>query len=186
MTAIKWAAIGFAAVGGAVYTLEYLQAKKRREDEIVEINFAGQRVKGKRADLFRLHQAQMRVMNISSSLEGARAMTTAEAIHSILESVKEERSRVTVLDSGRYSAGKDAYAFSEPDFRIVLEQAKQVEEPKPFPVPKEGSLREAWENKRYSPDEIAERFVALQESLPPEVLDKVSQRLQKTQPQPAS
>ena len=39
-------------------------------------------------------------------------------------------------------------------------------------------------SKRYSPDEIADKFVALQEALPPEVMDKVNQRLkQNSQPQ---
>jgi hypothetical protein len=185
MTALKWAAIGFAAVGGAVYTAEYLRAKKSREDVIVEINFAGQRVKGKRADLYKLHRAQMNVMNISSSIDGATTSTTAEAVQAIMESVKEERNRVTVLDSGRYNAGKEAYAFSEPDFRIVLESAPLPQEPKAMPAPKEGSLRAAWENKRYTADEIADRFIALEEALPPETLEKVNQQRQKkAQPQP--
>jgi hypothetical protein len=183
MTALKWAAIGFALVGSAVYTAEYYRAKKSREDEIIEINFAGQRVKGKRADLYHLHNAQLRIMNISSSLEGAKAATTADAIQSVVDSVKEHRARVTVLDSGRNNAGRGAYAFSEPDFRIVVETAHETEEPKPFPVPKEGSLREAWAGKHANPDEIAERFIALQEALPPEVMEKVNARLKKGNPQ---
>ena len=184
MTALKWAAIGFAAVGGVVYTGEYFRAKKAREDEIVEINFAGQRVKGKRADLYNLHRAQLRIMNVSSSLEGASASTTADAVQAILDTVKEQRQRVQVLDGGRYDAGKEAYAFSEPDFRLVLDEARLPQEPKPIPAPKEGSLRAAWENKAGSADEIAEKFVALQEALPPEVMAKVNQRLNKNQPQP--
>jgi hypothetical protein len=183
MTALKWAAIGFALVGGVVYTGEYLRAKKSREEEIVEINFAGQRVKGKRADLYNLHQAQLRIMNISSSLEGANASTTSDAVNAILETVKNERAHVKVLDGGRYDAGKEAYAFSEPDFRIVLEQVHIPQEPKPIPPPKEGSLRAAWEGKRASPDELADKFIALQEALPPEVMEKVNQRLAKPKPE---
>lgn len=184
MTALKWAAIGFALAGSAVYTAEYFRAKKSRDDVIVEINFAGQRVKGKRADLYRLHQAQLHVMNITSSLDGATASTTAEAIHSVMDSVAAERSRVEVLDGGRYKAGKAAYAFTEPDFRIVLDEAKLAQEPQPLAQPEQGSLREAWAKKAATPDELAERFIALQEALPPEVMEKVNARLKKMQVQP--
>ncbi|MEZ0224754.1 MAG: hypothetical protein ACAH83_09395 [Alphaproteobacteria bacterium] len=182
ITAIKWAAIGFAALGVAVYTTEYFRAKKSREDEIVEINFAGQRIKGKRADLYRLNRAQLCIMNITTSLQGAEANTAADAIRTIVDTVKDERARVAVLDSGRYGAGKEAYAFTEPDFRLVLDETALPEKHKEEKAAAsafspETSLREAWAATRYNPDVIVDRMVALQESLPPEIMEKVNDRM---------
>lgn len=186
ISALKWAALGFAVVGLGVYTAEYFRAKKSREDEITEINFAGQRVVGKRADLYRLHRAQLRIMNISDSLNSATG-TTAEAIRDILNSVKEERARVKVLDGGRYGAGKGAYAFSEPDFRLVLDEEELPEPPVKPADPAQTttptqiadlSLRTGWDSRRCTADEFVDRLAALQEALPPDIADRLQERLQ--------
>lgn len=188
---LMWAAVGFGAVGIAIYTAEYWRAKKSRSDELIEINFAGQRVKGQRSDLYRLHRAQLKIMNISDSLSSG-TNTTADAIASILDTVKEERKRVKVLEGGRYGASTDAYGFTEPDFRLLFDEsdiaqknepeAKKPEvEPQPLPAVK-GDLQAAWNSKRMTADDFVEQLAALQESLPPEVADKLQQRLKAGKP----
>lgn len=188
---LMWAAVGFGAVGIAIYTAEYWRAKKSRSDELIEINFAGQRVKGQRSDLYRLHRAQLKIMNISDSLSSG-TNTTADAIASILDTVKEERKRVKVLEGGRYGASTDAYGFTEPDFRLLFDEsdiaqknepeAKKPEaEPQPLPAVK-GDLQAAWNSKRMTADDFVEQLAALQESLPPEVADKLQQRLKTGKP----
>lgn len=198
MNTLMWAAIGFGAVGIAVYTGEYFRAKKSREDELMEINFAGQRVKGQRSDLYRLHRAQLKIMNISDSLNSG-TNTTSEAIAAILDTVKEERKRVKVIDGGRYGANTDSYSFTEPDFRLLLDEedfkpaVKQPQQPQQQPEPgvtplpavsndNKPSLREAWNSKRMTADDFVEQLATLQESLPPEVADKLQQRLKAGKP----
>lgn len=191
VSTLKWAAIGFGVVGVAVYTGEYFRAKKSRNDEITEINFAGQKVKGTRADLYRLHMAQLRIMNIQDHL-GASANTAADAICGVLETVKNERARVQVLDGGRYKASEAAYAFTEPDFRLLVDDLPEFEPKKPeandnAPVAEPGainkiSLRDGWDSKRVSADEIVERLAALEEALPPDVQEKLAQRLSRKPP----
>jgi len=189
MNALMWAAVGFGAVGIAVYTGEYFRAKKSRTDELIEINFAGQRVKGQRSDLYRLHRAQLKIMNISDSLSSG-TNTTADAIASILDTVKEERKRVKVLEGGRYGASTDAYGFTEPDFRLLFDE-NDIKKPEPQPQPQvqtpepvlqplpavKGELTTAWNSKRMTADDFVEQLATLQESLPPEVADKLQQRL---------
>lgn len=187
---LMWAAVGFGAVGIAIYTAEYFRAKKSRSDELVEINFAGQRVKGQRSDLYRLHRAQLKIMNISDSLSSG-TNTTAEAIASILDTVKEERKRVKVMEGGRYGASTDAYSFTEPDFRLLFDE-NDIKKPEPQPQPPQpevqplpavkGDLTAAWNSKRMTADDFVEQLATLQESLPPEVADKLQVRLKSGKP----
>ena len=146
VSALKWAAIGFGVVGVGVYTAEYIRAKKSRGDVMKEINFAGQRVEGTRADLYRLHNAQLRIMNISDSLGTSTSMTTAEAIAKVLETVKDERARVKVLDQGRYKASETVYGFTEPDFRLLVDETPEFEDKSAIKI--DGlSLKPAWDSK---------------------------------------
>lgn len=192
MKTLMWAAIGLGVTGVGVYTMEYFRAKNARDDVLTEINFAGQRVQGKRSDLYRLHRAQLLIMNISSSLEGNQATTTADAIRRILDTVKDERARVEVMDSGRYGAGATAYAFSEPGFRLLQNDGEEIdavpEVTATAAAPANGhslnahALRHAWDNKRVTPDEFVERLAALQEALPPDIAEKLQQRLAAIKP----
>ena len=50
--------IGLGTIGAGLVGLEYYRCTKVREDVITEVNFVGQTVRGKRADLCRLHRAQ--------------------------------------------------------------------------------------------------------------------------------
>ena len=198
--ALKWAAIGFGLAGVGVYTLEYFRAKKSREDVINEINFAGQRVQGTRADLYRLHHAQLRIMNISNSMN-AESSSTADAIDAILDSVKEERTRVQVLDEGRHNAGMAGYGFTEPDFRLMHTQTAEEKKKKPRkprakpaaktevkvepvavekPALESLDLKAAWDSKRMTSDDFVERLAELQEALPAEMQEKLKQRLSRT------
>ena len=193
VSALKWAAIGFGVVGVAVYTGEYWRAKKSRNDEITEINFAGQKVKGTRADLYRLHMAQLRIMNISDHLASTNG-TAADAICQILETVKNERARVKVMEGGRYKASEAAYAFTEPDFRLLVDDLPEFEPKKEAtndnqtqPGGLNGiSLREGWDSKRVSADEIVERLAALEEALPADVKQKLDARLGRAPQAPAA
>lgn len=173
VVALKWAALGFGLAGIGVYSLEYIRAKKSREDEITEVNLAGQRVKGKRADLYRLHNAQVRVMNITDKLSHGEE-TAGEAVRKILDSVKDERARVEVLDAGRYKASATAYEFTEPDFRFVTEMP-EFDDKSSVRIDSL-SLRPGWDSQRASADEIVERLAALEESLPPELREKLEAR----------
>jgi hypothetical protein len=173
MGALMWGALALGTAGIAIYALEYRHAKRARENLIAEINFAGQRVQGRRADLCQLHRAQLRIMNISSSLDASSAATTNDAVNAILESVKDARSRVKILDGGRLGAGKEAYGFSEPDFHLFGQA-----EPQPVQLPEPGSLRAAWAGKKLTPDEVVDSIVALHEALPSDLARRVNERLQ--------
>jgi hypothetical protein len=178
LVALKWAALIFGTVGIGVYTLEYFQAKKSRNDVITEINYAGQKVKGTRADLYRLHRAQNMIMNITGNLGDS---TMIDATHKVLESVKAERGRVEVLEGGRYKASKDAYSFTEPDFRLLVDDLPEFEDKSAIKI--DGiSLRKGWDGKAATPDDIINHLAALEESLPPEMREKLNQRLKREQP----
>jgi phosphopantetheine adenylyltransferase len=182
VSALKWAAIGFGVVGIGVYTAEYIRAKKSRSDVIKEINFAGQRVEGTRADLYRLHNAQLRIMNISDTLGSSTSMTTADAIAKVLETVKEERTRVKVLDSGRYKASDTTYGFTEPDFRLLVDDVPEFEDKSAIKI--DGlSLKPAWDSKRVSSEEMVERLALLEESLPADMQAKLKERLARSHPE---
>lgn len=202
--ALKWAALGFGIAGIGVYTLEYFRAKKSREDVISEINPAGQRVQGTRADLCRLRHAQLRIMNITDTMS-ADSTTTADAIDSILDSVKEERKRVQVLDEGPHRAGASAYAFTEPDFRIMHIQGagdrpKKPRKPKVKVEPGTGTetgqkpaqpldgldLKSAWDGKRMTAGDFVEQLAQLQEALPAGMQEQLRQRLAQPPQTPAA
>ena len=176
---LAWAAVGLGVVGIGVYTLEYYRAKNARDDVLTEVNFAGQRVKGARSDLYRLHRAQLMMMNVTAALDGDNAKTTGEVIRNILDSVKDERARVEVLDGGRYFAGKKAYAFSEPGFRLLETEAEDDSVAVAVPgIRATPSLKTAWDNNRVSADEFIERLAELQDALPQDMAEKLNARLQ--------
>ena len=176
---LAWAAVGLGVVGIGVYTLEYYRAKNPRDDVLTEVKIAGQRVKGARSDLYRLHRAQLMMMNVTAALDGDNAKTTGEVIRNILDSVKDERARVEVLDGGRYFAGKKAYAFSEPGFRLLETEAEDDSVAVAVPgIRATPSLKTAWDNKRVSADEFIERLAELQDALPQDMAEKLNARLQ--------
>jgi hypothetical protein len=177
MTALAWVAAGLAVVGTGMFVAEYMQSRRAREDVITEVNFAGQRVQGKRKDLCKLHQAQSRIINLGSSFLPASTESTSETVNRIMKGVADVAKRVQVLDGGKYGAGTASYEFSEPGLKLVNDHllmhrtAEEASNVTPL-----RSLKPSWDAKKSSNDEIADRFLALEESLPREVLEKVEQK----------
>ncbi len=199
-------AIVMAVIGGGLFMLEFSRAKKDREDIITEVNFAGQRIEGRRADLCRLHQAQVAIMNLASTFRQASLESTTDTIARIMEKVEKERKRVKILDPGPYGALTDSYDFSRPQISLVnkdereyeahqaalakahhhaapapVAEAPEVEEASSFPKAGEfRSLRGSWKKKRdMRQDDIVETLAALQKSLPPMMRKKLAKELQK-------
>ena len=179
MQTMAWVAGGLAVLGGGILATEYLQSRRARTNVITEVNFAGQHVEGTRADLYRLHQAQVRIMNLASSFQQASSESTSETVARIAESVAQETKRVKVVSGGRYGAGTDAYEFSEPGIKLVKDRPQQPATvvPTAAPAVADKSLKAAWDHKGFSEEEIVDRLTALQQALPPEVLAKVEERM---------
>jgi len=180
MTAMAWVALGLAVVGTGMFVAEYLQSRRAREDVITEVNFAGQRVEGKRKDLCKLHQAQVRIMNLGSSFQPASTESTSDTIHRLIDSVAEVGTRVKILDGGKYGAGTASYEFSEPGLKLVNDDILLHKQAHAQAAANSNvaslNLKQAWDARRYSNDEVAARFLALEESLSPEVMEKVEQK----------
>lgn len=177
MTAMAWVAAGLAVVGTGLFVAEYMQSRRAREQVITEVNFAGQRVEGKRKDLCRLHQAQSRIINLGNTFLPASTESTSDTVNRIMDSVAEVAKRVKVLDGGKYGAGTANYEFSEPGLKLVndhllMHRAAEATASNISTL----SLKPAFDAKRANNDEIADRFLALEQSLPREVMEKVEER----------
>jgi hypothetical protein len=182
MQGMLWVALGMASIGFGFIGLEYKRARNARKETITEVNFAGQRVEGTRADLCRLHSAQVQIMNLAGTFKRASLENTKETVDDIIASVAGETKRVKVLDGGRYGAGQDAYEFSEPGIKLVngpktVAQAASAVSAIP-------GLKAAWDNKRDA--EVVEHLVALQQALPPHIIDEVNRRVQAQRGGPGS
>lgn len=115
--------------GCGILAAEYVRAKRVREEEIIEVNFAGQRVKGSRADLCRLHKAQVNIMNLATVFKKASLESTSDTIQHLIDGVAEERKRVHVLDAGPYGAVAGVYDFSRPAISLVNQDERKVGAP---------------------------------------------------------
>lgn len=170
-------AIGLAGVGICLLTLEYKRSKRAGEEVIREVNFAGQVVEGKRKDLYHLHNAQERIMNLSSSFKAASMESTTDTIDRIMKSVAEQRARVKVVEGGRFGARTTAYEFSEPGIKLVNdEDGTKISRAPVAASPSalgEAALKPAFDKATMSEDEIVERIQALHRALPPHLLDRV-------------
>lgn len=179
---LMMAAIVLGVTGGAMFALEYYRARRDSEDIITEVNFAGQKVEGKRADLCRLYQAQMKIMNLGSSFKQASLESTSDTIQKILEQVAGERKRVRILDAGPYGAYKDAYDFSRPQVALVDhdggERNRISRNPPPRLIHDIKPLRQSFARKHARADEIVEKLDALHKSLPVHLRRRVLRELQ--------
>lgn len=173
MQAMVWVAGGLALAGAAMFYLEYAQSRRARNEVITEVNFAGQRVEGTRADLYHLHHAQEQIMNLSSVFKQASLETTSDTIHHIMESVKERAARVRVLETGRYNAGTEKYEFSEPAIKLVKDGPHIRHDTGPAPLAGL-SARPAFNSAQEQAEDVARHIIALENALPPEVLEKVA------------
>lgn len=193
-------AVGLAAAGIGLFALGYHRAKKDRLDVITEVNMAGQKVEGTRADLCRLHMAQVKIMNLASSFKQASHESTTDTIANAMRAVEAERRRVRILDPGPYGALNNAYDFSRPLIslvnieereaeRLARERALQAEraaaeirakDEAEFPLAGDfGRLRDSWRAKREREEQILDQLVALQRSLPPRLKRKFDLEMKK-------
>lgn len=171
-------AIGLAVAGSGLLALEYRRSKASGRETITEVNFAGQTVTGTRADLYHLHRAQEQIMNLTGSFKQASMESTTDTINRIMETVKEQRARVTVLDGGRFGAKTGAYEFSEPAIKLV-EDDNGIKISRPAASTfsndnlKPGFNAAAQLNER----EIIDRLLALHDALPPHLASEVEKRM---------
>lgn len=174
--------IGLAVCATAFKVAEYQRARKARLEIIEERNFAEQLVRGSRRDLCRLHIAQNQILNLSESFQRASLKSASDTIDDIVNSVVNERSRVRVLDAGRYGMDVELYDFSEPaikpvNYRPHMRQRKFPDNDNGLPA--SGDLKQAWSNKKttMSEEEIVNRLVELEQAIPEHMLAEVRKRV---------
>jgi hypothetical protein len=165
-------AIALAGVGVCLLTLEYNRSKRAGDEVIREVNFAGQVVEGKRKDLYHLHYAQERIMNLSASFKAASMESTTDTIDRIMKSVAEQRSRIKVVDGGRFGAGTATYEFSEPGIKLVEDEDGAKITPAPSALASTTAKPAFDAAASLSEDEIVERIQALHRALPPHLLER--------------
>lgn len=120
--AIEASLIGVAAgiclaglAGLGVMGALYAHCKKTGAEKISETNMAGQRVTGTRADLYKLHQAQRRIVTLTEDFQAAAPLRRVMAgVQDIIRDTAPERARVTVTDTGDAPADKKDYEFVRP------------------------------------------------------------------------
>ncbi len=119
----KLALVGAVSVvlGSSFLAKEFKKAKKARTEIVEEVNVAGQMVRGRRADLCRLHYAQMAILDLPNSFKPGSKESTSCTIIRLLKSVERERQQVTILDAGRNRADQAVYDFSEHRLKLVNE-----------------------------------------------------------------
>jgi hypothetical protein len=179
MQAMVWVAGGIALAGAGLFFLEYMQSRRAGREIIREVNFAGQEVEGTRADLYHLHNAQEKIMNLGGTFAQASMESTSETIERIINSVADNAARVKVVDAGRYNAGCDGYEFSEPGIKLVKNRPTA---PVIFHATAtthalaDMSVKSSFDAAAaYTPEEVARRFLALEEALPPDAMAKVNE-----------
>jgi hypothetical protein len=114
-----YAAVGLCILAAGALGFEYMRCQRARKEIMTEVNFAGQTVTGTRADLARLHQAQMSVMSLSTAFRPATYESAGDTIRDIVASVAAERKRVTIVDRGTNGAKTDVYDFSRPRLSLI-------------------------------------------------------------------
>ncbi len=187
MQAMVWVAAGIALAGAGLFVLEFMQSRRAGREVIREVNFAGQHIEGTRADLYHLHNAQEKIMNLGGTFAQASMESTSETIERVIDSVAEHAKRVKVVDSGRYGAGCEAYEFSEPGIKLVKDRPATpiVFQSATTHALADMSVKNTFDAAAaYSPEEVARRFLALEEALPPEAMSKVNEA--RTQKKPAA
>ncbi|HYD17591.1 MAG TPA: hypothetical protein VEF76_03835 [Patescibacteria group bacterium] len=177
MQAMVWVAGGIALAGAGLFVLEFMQSRRAGKETIQEVNFAGQHIEGTRADLYHLHNAQEKIMNLGGTFQQASMESTSETIERIIASVAEHSKRVKVLDGGRYGAACDEYEFSEPSIKLVKDRpAPPIVFHSKTQSLSDLNIKNSFDSAAaYDAEEIARRFLALEQALPPEALAKVAE-----------
>lgn len=175
-------AVGLAGVAAGLFGLEYYRAKQASRETITEVNFAGQKVEGTRADLCRLYQAQIKIMNLTTSFKLASLESTYDTIQNIIDSVAEERKRVKIIDKGRYGARASRYEFSEPGIKLVGDDDGLMTPLRNLPANttqlSDMSLKPSFDKAApYDEQAIVDRLAALHEALPPHITTRIEEQL---------
>lgn len=127
------AGIGLAAVatGGLLGAL-YLKSKKACKERIFETNMAGQRVKGRREDLYKLNQAQRKIISLTEAFKSAASPKVVDAeVRAVIAAHEEICQRVTVVDVGDAPGGEKTYEFVRPVIAFTSAAAKPEDDAKP-------------------------------------------------------
>lgn len=172
---VAWAAVGVGILGAGILGSQYAQCARARNDIITEVNFAGQKVEGTRADLCRLHMAQVRIMNLANTFRPASEANTHDTVQQVIDSVKQESRRVKILDPGTHNADTNAYDFSEPSIKLVNDKHNPDHSTRAA-VMGGPSLKDAWDRKRMTEDEVVDHLAALEQALPPSLQEKLAKR----------
>ncbi len=173
-------AIGLGVAGASLLALEYKRSRTAGRETITEVNFAGQTVTGTRADLYRMHRAQEMIMNLNGSFKQASMESTTDTINRIIDSVKEQRARIKVVEGGRFGAKTGVYEFSEPAIKLVADD-DGVKVSRPVihaPAFVNDNLKSSFDRAaQISEQEVVERMIALHEALPPHLASEVEKRM---------
>lgn len=175
VSVMQTTALVLGVIGIGLLAMEYNRSKKAGQDVITEINFAGQKVQGKRCDLYRLHKAQEQIMKLSDSFKQASMESTTDTIERIMKGVTEERKRVKVVDSGRFNAGLVEYEFSEPAVKLIDDENGKKISRAPQPAAPFFNRKAA-----LTDEQVADHLVALHEALPPHLAERVQAQLAKS------
>lgn len=125
LRATAFVGLGFAAVGAADLGYRIFKAYKKADETIIEMNMDGQTVQGKRRDLYKLHEAQVRINNLSIAFNNAKCIEVVDKeIQKIIDKTADIRARTTVTDMGK--SGHKHYHFRRVhvDFVDALEDAR--------------------------------------------------------------
>lgn len=117
------ASVGIGVVGTFLFGREFLRCQKLAQERIRETNLAGQRVMGTRADLYDLHTAQNKIVDLAVAFGNAKGAglkeTIDDDINAIIQTVDKARHRVAILDEGTHHASKKEYDFVRPSLHVV-------------------------------------------------------------------
>lgn len=168
------------AVGGMGFvTREYRKAKKSRTEQITETNFSGQVVRGRRADLYHLHKAQEDLLRLESHFKRASMESRIDTVRDILGKVENLKHHVEVIDAGPYPGSSTTqYSFSKSAYLVIDDMY----------FGRAGNdnsltgldLKSAWDNVANKND-VVEKLVALQQTLPPDIIAEVNARVAQRQ-----
>lgn len=170
------AAAALLASGVGFVANEVRKAKIAREEIITEENFAGQTVQGARKDLYHLHIAQAKILELPRHFKRASIQSVSETLKIIVNEVEHLRNKVKIVDVGPHGASATTYSFSKESYKLVDDFSLN-------PVPHKNStltgldLKKSWDEMTAANRELLiNTLAALQQVLPDEVQEEVTAR----------
>lgn len=171
-----FAAAGLLVSGVAFVANEVRKAKIARDEIITEENFAGQIVQGARKDLYHLHVAQAKILELPRHFKRASIQSVSQTLKLIVDDVEHLRDRVKIVDVGPHGASASVYSFSKESYKLVDDFSLN-------PVPHKNStltgldLKKSWDEMTAANRELLiNTLAALQQVLPDEVQEEVTAR----------